>query len=70
MDYIIVDEEDSNESFFKNLMAPGVSTTEWETIDPETELLRGYRTTHGISLNKTHTDFPSELIGLLGGGQR
>ena len=56
MDYIIVAKEGSCESFFKNLMAPGVSTTEWETIDPETGLLRGYRIAHGIPLNDTHPD--------------
>lgn len=56
MDYIIVAKEGSNESFFKNLMAPGVSTTEWETIDPETGLLRGYRIAHDIPLNDTHPD--------------
>ncbi len=56
MDYIIVAKEGSNESFFKNLMAPGVSTTEWETIDPETGFLRGYRIAHGIPLNDTHPD--------------
>jgi hypothetical protein len=56
MDYIIVVKEGSNESFFKNLMAPGVSSTEWETQDPETGLLRGYRFAHDIPLNDTHPD--------------
>ena len=56
MDYIIVAKQGSNETFFSNLMAPGVSSTEWETTDPETGLVRGYRIAHGIALNDTHPD--------------
>lgn len=56
MDYIIVVKDGSNESFFTNLNAPGVSTTEWEAQDSDTGIIRGYRFAHEIALYESHPD--------------
>ena len=53
MDYVIVGEEGSIDSFFKNAVALGVNITEWEPIEFETGFLRSYRIAHDIPLKNT-----------------